>query len=90
MITENREHRHSDWVDQVPRDPESGEILNWVDGDVIPGAFYYESFMAKKPTIEGSFNDPPHVNPQDGDVVPGGHAGGAQHRAIPAQHDDQV
>ena len=53
LITENREHRHSDWVDQIPRDPESGEILNWVDAQVIPGAFYYESFMAKKPTIEG-------------------------------------
>ena len=69
LITENREHRHSDWVNQVPRDPESGQILTWLDGDVIPGAFYYESFMAIKPTIEGSYNDPPHVHPEWDEVI---------------------
>jgi hypothetical protein len=69
LITANREHRHSDWVDQVPRDPESGQILTWLDGDVIPGAFYYESFMAIKPTIEGSYNDPPHVHPEWDEVI---------------------
>lgn len=70
LVTTNKEHRHSDWVDQVPRDPEGGKILTWVDNDVIPGAFYYESFMAIKPTLEGSFNDPPHVH-EDWDEIIG-------------------
>jgi hypothetical protein len=69
LITENRIHRHSDWVNQVPRDPESGKILTWLDGDIIPGAFYYESFMAIKPTIAGSFNDPPHIHPEWDEVI---------------------
>ena len=69
LITTNKEHRHSDWVDQVPRDPDSGRILTWLDGDIIPGAFYYESFMALKPTLEGSFNDPPHVHEEWDEVI---------------------
>ena len=70
LITTNREHRHADWVSKVPRDPEGGKIVTWLDGDVIPGAFYYEAFMAIKPTLEGSFNDPPHVH-EDWDEVIG-------------------
>jgi hypothetical protein len=45
-----------------PRDPGRGKLISWVDNDVIPGAFYYESFMALKATPEGLFNDPPHVH----------------------------
>ena len=44
--------------------------MTWLDGDVIPGAFYYEAFIALKPTLEGSFNDPSRVH-EDWDEVIG-------------------
>ena len=59
-----------DWLLKIPRDPTGGRITTWLDGDVIPGAFYYESFMAFKPTVEGSFNDPPHIH-EDWDEIIG-------------------
>ena len=59
-----------EWIEKVPRDPDSGKILVWMDGDVIPGAFYYEGFMALKPNTRGRYNDPPHVH-EDWDEVIG-------------------
>ncbi len=53
----------------MPRDPSGGVIVTWLDGDVIPGAFCYEAFMAIKPTLEGSYNDPPHVHDDWDEII---------------------
>ncbi len=57
------------WFDQVPRDPESGAIVTWLDNDVIPGGFYYEAFMAMKPTLAGSYNDPPQIHDDWDEII---------------------
>jgi hypothetical protein len=57
-----------DWVDKVPRDPTAVLPVMWVDGKVIPGAFYFDAVMIVKPTLEGSFNDPPMIH-EDWDEV---------------------
>jgi hypothetical protein len=69
-ITYNKVHPESEWrkpfADKLPpRDPNRGRILTWVDNDAIKGGFYYESFMALKPTPTGYFNDPPHTHDWD-------------------------
>jgi hypothetical protein len=71
LITTNRERTggHPEWAVKVPRDPTGGTIVTWLDGDVIPGAFYYESFMALKPSLEGSYNDPPHVHDDWDEII---------------------
>ena len=70
-ITTNSERTggHPEWASKVPRDPTGGKIITWLDGDVIPGAFYYEAFMAIKPSLEGSFNDPPHVHDDWDEII---------------------
>jgi hypothetical protein len=74
MITMNKESPLPDWLrklrEKVPDDPSRGRVVTWVDNDVIPGAFYYESFIILKPTPEGYFNDPPHFH-EDWDEVIG-------------------
>jgi len=71
LITTNTQRTggHPEWLSKVPRDPTGGIVVTWLDGDVIPGAFYYESFMAIKPTPEGSFNDPPHVHDDWDEII---------------------
>lgn len=71
LITYNREKpgEQMAWIAQVPRDPDSGKIVTWLDNDVIKGGFYYEAFMAIKPTLEGSFNDPPQIHDEWDEVI---------------------
>jgi len=69
LVTYNKEHPPNEWIDRVPRDPESGRILIWADNDAPAGAFYYEAFMAMKPTFQGSWNDPPHFHPDWDEVL---------------------
>jgi len=71
LITTNREPLEGppEWFSRVPRDPTSGQVVTWLDHDVIPGGFYYESFMALKPTLEGSYNDPPQIHDDWDEVI---------------------
>jgi hypothetical protein len=71
LITTNREQPEGPpvWFDKVPRDPKSGTIVTWLDDDVVRGGFYYESFMAMKPTLEGSYNDPPQIHDDWDEVI---------------------
>ena len=71
LITYNKEQPEGppEWFSKVPRDPTSGQIVTWFDGDVIPGGFYYEAFMAIKPTLEGSYNDPPQIHDYWDEVI---------------------
>ncbi len=71
LITTNTERTggHPEWHSKVPRDPSGGKIVTWLDGDVIPGAFYYESFMALKPSLEGSYNDPPQIHDDWDEII---------------------
>jgi hypothetical protein len=71
LITTNCEQPEGppEWFDKVPRDSESGAIVTWLDNDVIPGGFYYEAFMAMKPTLEGSYNDPPQIHDEWDEVI---------------------
>jgi hypothetical protein len=74
LITTNKTGPIPDWLsklrEKVPDDPSRGRVLTWVDNGVIPGAFYYESFMILKPTPGGYFNDPPHFH-EDWDEIIG-------------------
>jgi hypothetical protein len=49
LITTNKEGPIPDWLrklrEKVPDDPSRGRVLTWVDNGVMPGAFYYESFI---------------------------------------------
>ena len=71
LITTNREQPEGppEWFSKVPRDPASGQIVTWLDHDVIPGGFYYESFMALKPTLAGSYNDSPQIHDDWDEVI---------------------
>jgi hypothetical protein len=73
LITTNTEHAIPEWSrklrEKLPRDPSRGRILTWLDDDVIPGAFYYESFVVLKPTPAGYFNDPPMIHDDWDEVI---------------------
>ena len=66
----NKDKVVADWETKITRDPEGGKTITWIDGDIMPGAFYHEVFMINKPTPEGSINNPPHVH-EDWDEIIG-------------------